>query len=374
MPAQFSRFASLYRRLFLKHRRYFILGLVFISAGCAAGKYYDPDKPNRTLTGFRNNYAFTQPGTGAVLKWQWERLTQGLPKAPANHYHFPVATPEVDWLKDNHTINNVTWIGHATALLQIAGVNVLTDPIFSERASPFSFMGPKRKVAPGLSLAQLPHIDVVVISHNHYDHLDQASIEALNQQAGGAPLFLVPLGVKDWMTAIGVTNVHEMDWWQQTHFSQGTHALDIDFVPVQHWSARGVLDRSETLWGGWVVKTVAGAEHPFSAFFAGDTGYSQDFQDIGKKYTQFDLALIPIGAYAPRWFMQSQHVDPQQAIQIHQDVHAKRSIGVHWGTFELADEPLDEPPRLLAEAVRQAGLKEDAFTVLKHGETLKLDQ
>jgi L-ascorbate metabolism protein UlaG (beta-lactamase superfamily) len=342
--------------------------LALISAGCAAaGKYYDPEKPNRTPSGFRNTYP-EQP-RASLLKWQWERLTQGLPKAPANNYNFPMATPEIAWLQANKSVTSVTWISHATALLQIDGMNVITDPIFSERASPFSFIGPKRKVPLNIAPEQLPHIDVVVISHNHYDHLDQASVEKLNKQAGGPPLFLVPLGVKEWMAGVGITNVREMDWWDKT----GAGKLDISFVPVQHWSARSLTDRSETLWGGWVIRTADGAPRPLSLFFAGDTGYSKDFQDIGRKFGSFDLALIPIGAYAPRWFMQGQHVDPEQAVQIHKDVHAKRSIGIHWGTFELADEPLDEPPQLLAEAVKKAGLPAQEFTVLKHGETVKLD-
>jgi N-acyl-phosphatidylethanolamine-hydrolysing phospholipase D len=342
--------------------------LALVSAGCAAAsKYYDPEKPNRTPSGFRNTYP--QEPRASLLKWQWERLTQGLPKAPANNYNFPMATPEIAWLQANQSVTSVTWISHATALLQINGMNVITDPIFSERASPFSFIGPKRKVPLNITPEQLPHIDVVVISHNHYDHLDQASVEKLNSQAGGPPLFLVPLGVKEWMAGVGITNVREMDWWDKTSAGK----LDISFVPAQHWSARSLTDRSETLWGGWVIKTAEGAPHPFSVFFAGDTGYSKDFQDIGRKFGSFDFALIPIGAYAPRWFMHGQHVDPEQAVQIHKDVHAKRSIGIHWGTFELADEPLDEPPQLLAEAVKKAGLPAQEFTVLKHGETVKLD-
>lgn len=356
------------RKRLHSHLRRMALVLALFSAGCAAAsKYYDPDKPNRTPSGFRNNYP--QEPRASLLKWQWQRITQGLPKAPANNYQFPMGTPEIAWLQANKTVPSVTWISHATALLQIDGMNVITDPIFSERASPFSFVGPKRKVPLNIALAQLPHIDVVVISHNHYDHLDQASVEQLNRQAGGPPLFLVPLGVKEWMTDIGINNVREMDWWDKTAVGK----LGITFVPAQHWSARGLMDRSETLWGGWVIKSAEGAAHPFSVFFAGDTGYSKDFQDIGRKFGSFDLALIPIGAYAPRWFMQGQHVDPEQAVQIHLDVHAKRSIGIHWGTFELADEPLDEPPRLLAEAVKKAGLPAEAFTVLKHGETVKLD-
>lgn len=350
------------------------LAVVLLAAGLTAcsssSKYYDPNKSNRTETGFRNNYP--QPERGSLLKWQWERLTQGLPKPPDNNYQFPVVKPDLAWLKANHGSPSVTWIGHATALVQLGGKNVLTDPMFSQRASPFSFIGPSRKVPLPVQISELPHIDVVVISHNHYDHLDQASVEQLNLQAGGPPLFLVPLGVRDWFQSLGITNVKEMDWWDKTVLDN----LDIYFVPATHWSARGVFDRSETLWGGWVIQAAAqqaGAE-PFSVYFAGDTGYSKDFRDIGERFGRFDLALIPIGAYAPRWFMQNQHVDPAQAVLIHEDVRAKRSVAIHWGTFELADDPLDEPPRELAKALREAGLPQEQFVTLKHGETLKLDQ
>lgn len=342
----------------------------------SSSKYYDPNKSNRTETGFRNNYP--QPPRESFWKWQWERLLAGVPKPPANNYAFPVVKPDVAWLAANRTTPSVTWIGHATALLQLSGKNVLTDPIFSERASPFSFIGPKRKVPVPVAIAELPHIDVVVISHNHYDHLDRASIEQLNRQAGGPPLFLVPLGVQEWMNDLGVTNVREMDWWDKT--AQGN--LDIYFVPATHWSARGLFDRSESLWGGWVFQDMQHQngnvgerkQEPFSVYFAGDTGYSKDFRDIGERFGRFDLALIPIGAYAPRWFMQNQHVDPQQAVMIHKDVRAKRSIGIHWGVFELADEPMDEPPKLLKEAVKEAGLPPEEFVTLKHGETLKLSE
>ena len=303
-------------------------------------------------------------------KWRWNRLIHGLPPPPANHYAFPVDHPDVEWIKANRSETTLTWIGHASTLLQIEGVNILTDPVFSERASPFSFIGPKRRVPPGLTIAQLPHIDVVLISHSHYDHLDAASVQALNVQPGGPPLFLVPLGIKQWLAQKGITHSEELDWSDRTRAA----GLDFWFVPATHWSARTLTDRNETLWGGWVVKTQPQAAHPYSLYFAGDTGYSNDSKRLGAAFGCFDLALIPIGAYAPRWFMGSQHVDPQQAVQIFKDVHATKAIGIHWGTFELADEPLDEPPEKLAEATREAGLPDDAFTVLHHGQMIRLDE
>lgn len=333
----------------------------------ASGEPQPLHHARHTSAGFENNYGDLP--RASFLKWQWERITQGLPKPPANGYRFPMAHPDVVFLKANRTVDTLTWIGHASALVQINGVNILTDPVFSERASPFSFAGPKRKTPPGMTLDQLPHIDVVLISHNHYDHLDKPSIEALNRQPGGPPRFLVPLGVKAWMTGIGVTNAEEFDWGDETRAA----GLDIWFAPAQHWSARTPFDRAKTLWGSWVVKTRKDAAHAYSLFFAGDTGYSPDFRDIGARFGGFDLALIPVGAYDPRWFMHAQHVDPEEAVRIFEDLHAKKAIGIHWGTFELTDEALDEPPRRLADAVRHAGLPADAFTVLEHGETIRLN-
>jgi N-acyl-phosphatidylethanolamine-hydrolysing phospholipase D len=366
---------SLRRPVSALHASAFIAVMVCLIAGCTAtNKYYDPDIPHRGRDGFKNNYLPVNPSPPSTIKWQFERFIHGLPKPPANNYQFPVIHPDVAWLAANKTIPTATWIGHSTVLLQNNGINLLTDPVFSERASPFSFIGPKRKVAPALDIAELPHIDVVLISHNHYDHLDTDSVKRLNAQAGGPPVFLVPLGVKDWMLGKGISNVREMDWWERA----SVDGLEIDFVPSQHWSARGLFDRSETLWGGWVIRTATkDAGHPvrpFSMYFAGDTGYSKDFEDIGRKYGSFDLAMIPIGAYAPRWFMQNQHVSPVEAVQIHRDVHAKRSIGIHWGTFELADEPLDEPPQFLRSEMQKAGLPPQQFTALEHGETLKWEK
>lgn len=301
-------------------------------------------------------------------KWRWQRWVNGLPKPPEHGYDFPIGAHDGAWLKANRSQNSLTWIGHATALLQIAGLNVLTDPVFSERASPVSFLGPQRRTPPGLSLAELPHIDVVLISHSHYDHLDRASVQALNAQPGGPPRFLVPMGIKAWLADQGIDNAEQLNWGDRARVG----ALDFWFVPATHWSARSLGDRNDTLWGGWAIKTTPGSASPYSVYFAGDTGYSNDSRRLGQAFGGFDLALLPIGAYAPRWFMGAQHVDPQQAVQIFRDVGAKKAVGIHWGTFELADEPLDEPPKKLAEATRQAGLAPDAFVALQLGQTVYL--
>ncbi|MEO7334949.1 MAG: MBL fold metallo-hydrolase [Caldimonas sp.] len=326
--------------------------------------------------GFQNNYIeFHPPGLSALLRWRIDAAREGLPKPPSAPT--PTVPADIGFIAANaaagmHMEPAVTWIGHATFLVQVGGINVLTDPVFSERVSPFSFIGPRRHVEPGLALTALPHIDAVVISHNHYDHLDDESVRGLAAQPGGSPVFIVPLGIKAWMAKRGIVNVVELDWWQ----SHRVGAVEVVLTPVQHWSGRGLGDRLATLWGGYAL--FAPDSH---VFFAGDTAYSKDFDDIRARFADrqaddkgggFDVALIPIGAYDPRWFMRPQHADPAEAVQIHLDLGAKRSIGMHWGTFELTDESLDQPPLDLADARKARGLADDAFSVMAIGETRKL--
>ncbi|XP_041636637.1 N-acyl-phosphatidylethanolamine-hydrolyzing phospholipase D isoform X1 [Cheilinus undulatus] len=257
----------------------------------------------------------------------------------------------------------VTWLGHATVLVEMDGLNILTDPIFSQRASPFQFMGPKRYRGPPCTVEQLPRIDAVVISHSHYDHLDVGSVSSLNERFGGELRWFVPLGLMDWLVKMGCENVMELDWWEENCVPGHD---DITFVctPSQHWSKRTALDDNKSLWGSW---SVLGPDHRF--FFAGDTGYCSSFQEIGRRFGPFDLAAIPIGAYQPRDMMQGQHVDPEEAVQIHQDLQAKQSVAIHWGTFALAYEYYLEPPVRLREALEQKGLKPESFFTLHHGES-----
>ena len=318
-------------------------------------------KSHHTADGFRNNYPTA--AHGSFWKWQRSRWANGVPKVPQGGYHFELLRPDVAWLRRNRSEPALTWIGHATFLLQLEGLNILTDAHFSERASPIQFAGPLRVVAPALRLAELPHIDAVVISHNHYDHLDRATVKRLAAQTNGSARFFVPLGLKAWFAGIGIREVTELDWWDEAPF----RGLKFTLTPVQHWSSRTPWDRDKTLWGGWLVEAPQ-----FRFFFAGDTGYSQDFADIGQRLGYVDLAAIPIGAYEPRWFMQIMHVNPEEAVRIHQDLHARHSVAMHWGTFILTDEPLDEPPHRLAAARRAAGISPEIFFVMKHGETRKL--
>jgi N-acyl-phosphatidylethanolamine-hydrolysing phospholipase D len=340
-------------------------------------RYYDPAKPHHRVDGFQNNHGDFQPKSLAqVLRWRWNASRQGLPPPPREP--IPRVAPDLGFIHANAKAGAamqpaVTWIGHATVLAQLGGLNVLTDPIFSERASPVQFIGPKRHQPPGLALAELPHIDLVLASHNHYDHLDEASVRHLDAQDGGPPQFVVPLGLKPWLQGKGVSRAIELDWWDAHAIDAPAGKVEVLMLPSQHWSARGLNDRMLTLWGGFAM--LAPDCH---LFYAGDTGYSRDFTDIRERLRErqrdggFDIALLPIGAYEPRWFMQDQHVNVPEAIKIHRDLGAKRSLGVHWGTFELTDEPLDEPPRQLAMQRGAAGLSDEHFFVLAIGQTRRV--
>jgi L-ascorbate metabolism protein UlaG (beta-lactamase superfamily) len=298
-------------------------------------------------------------GFDKLMRWRWERTSQE-PVA------FETVRPDVEYLKNNRDDSTLTWIGHSTFLWQHRGLNVITDPHLTRYASPVTFAGPERLVELTMSLDDLPPLDVVVISHNHYDHLDRPSVKAIfERQPDNPPLFLVPLGLRAWFADIGIDrNVVELDWWE----SHSVGDWEMHAVPVQHWSKRTLLDTNKTLWAGWVL------EAPDKRlFFAGDTGYSKDFADIGERFEYMDISLLPIGAYAPRWFMKDMHVNPAEAVRIHQDVSSRFSVGMHWGTFlNLTDEPLREPPALLRSELLRAELSPENFITLQHGQMLRL--
>ena len=317
---------------------------------------------HHTDTGFRNNHPEGWR-RGSFWAWQRDRWTKGVAKPPAGGWHFPADVPNTGWLRANRSEPTITWLGHSTFLLQIGGINVITDPHLSPRASPLKTLGPKRWMPAAIAIEQLPHIDIALISHNHYDHLDEATVTRLARQAGGAPRYMVPLRLANWFNRRGLHSVTELDWWEMFSCS----GLRLTFTPVQHWSARSAWDRDQSLWGGWRLD-----HRDFSFFFAGDTGYSPDFKEIHRRLGTVDLAALPIGAYAPRWFMQVMHVDPDEAVQIHLDLHARHSVAMHWGTFVLTDEALDEPPQRLARALGNADLGPQDFWVMRHGETRAL--
>jgi len=337
-------------------------------AGCSApNPYYDPAKPHHRPSGFANRFPETWPAERpSFWTWQWERWTGTLP--PQDASRVPRRPADAAALRANRSDATVTWLGHSTALWQVNGLNILTDPHFHERASPVGFAGPKRATPPGLQLSELPRIDAVLISHNHYDHLDLPTVQALNAQAGGPPLFFVPLGVDLWMRAQGIERVQKMDWWDRMALPAPGGEVAVHFVPVQHWSSRTPFDRDTTLWGGWVVQAQVGGE-PFSMFHAGDTGYSKDFAEIGQRFGGFDFAQIPVGCYLPRWFMQSQHVNEEEAVRIHLDVKSRLSVGMHWGAFRLCDDPVEAPLDGLPKAREQHGVAADRFVLFAIGET-----
>jgi len=250
-------------------------------------------------------------------------------------------------LRANGVKPTITWIGHSTFLIQLHGLNILTDPNWSDRASPVSFAGPRRLVPPGLRFEDLPRIDAVVISHDHYDHLDEATARRL--VAAHHPRFFVPLGLKPLLVGFGATDVTELDWWS----SATLRTVTFTATPAQHSSGRGLGDQNLRLWSSWVI---AGPGHRL--FFAGDTGYFGGFKQIGAKLGPFQVALLPIGGYAGWGAHHPNHICPEEAVQAFEDVRADFLVPMHWGTFALNREPFHEPPdRLLKEALRR-GLEE----------------
>ena len=312
---------------------------------------------HHTRRGYRNNYAHPRHDLRAFFKLLW-----GFRRKAFELMSFPLAKNNPAFLAANRTQPTLTWIGHSTFLLQVGGLNVLTDPHFTRRASPLNWAGPERFVKPGLALKDLPPIDLVLISHNHYDHLDEGSVRWLIRHHPKA-IIVVPLGMRRWLQRRRAHNIVELDWWQP----HGGHGFTVTAVPAQHFSGRSATDRNKTLWCGFVLE-IAGRR----IFFAGDTGYSKDFADIGKRFAPVDLALLPIGAYDPRWFMRPMHVNPEEAVEIHKDVGSRQSVAMHWGTFRLTEEPPDEPPQQLAQALAAAKIDPERFWVMQHGETRKL--
>ena len=278
---------------------------------------------------------------------------------------------EISRANRNAAKAHVTWIGHATCYFEVEGVKFITDPVFSDRAFPTQMVGPRRFFAPSVAAKDLD-IDVVLLSHTHYDHLDSASA----QEIGNRALWLVPLGVKQLLeSSYNITNCIEMNWWdshtipskvaENPSLAQA-EGITISFTPAKHWTARGLFDRNTCLWGSFAVNSKS-----TNIFFGGDTAYCDVFTKIGTKFGPFDMSLLPIGAYKPRYFMKHHHCDPEEAVQIHKDLQSKRSLAIHWGTFPLADEDVVEPALELARVRRRAGVQPSAFFTLRIGETVE---
>ncbi len=287
------------------------------------------------------------------LKWRLTSLSQKWPNFVSDNVN-----PKLDHVL---TSNNcaVTYINHATLLIQCFGMNILTDPVFFQRVSPVSFLGPRRRRNPGISLSSLPKIDVVLVSHNHYDHMEKESLIFLHKEH--APTFLTPLGNKKFFDSFGISNVLELDW--QDSFSLKN--FNFTLVPMQHWSARTLFDRNRALWGGFVIE-----QEKLKILFAGDTGYNGHFTNIQEKFGPMDVSLLPIGAYEPRWLMKDHHMNPEDAVKAHLDLGSKLSLGIHFGTFQLTDEGIDEPVLALHKAINDNNVLPEAFLAPKNGETV----
>ncbi|KAK3700691.1 hypothetical protein QZH41_015642, partial [Actinostola sp. cb2023] len=282
-----------------------------------------------------------RPSASSIFKWYFgEPDNSGVRGTWKNLWRFKDEELEKDLpviFPDSHTLNNppedalqVTWIGHATVLVQMDGLNILTDPVFNDYCGPYRLFGNKRYRPLPCTVAELPDIDAVIISHNHYDHLDHTSVKDLDKKFGSKISWYVPMGIGQWLKDCGCENVKELEWWEEGKHSKGS--VSFHLTPSQHWCRRTATDENVALWGSW---SIVGTKHRF--FFGGDSGYCDVFKLIGQKFGPFDLAAIPIGAYEPRWFMKFQHTDPQDAVKMHKDLKAKHSVAIHWGTFALAN-------------------------------------
>ncbi len=300
---------------------------------------------------FINQSGKQAKGFGDLIKWMRQREKKPWTKnmdieyAPA-----PEANPNPDTVK-------ITFVNHSTFLIQYKGVNIITDPIWSKRTSPFQWAGPERMRPPGIRFEDLPKIDLVIISHNHYDHLDANTMKDLLKVHN--PKVIAPLGVSAYIKSLGFENTEDLDWWTVSDFKN----LKITCVPAQHFSGRGMFDRDATLWAGYVIQS-----DEKTIYFAGDTGYDEKlFREIGEKFDSMDVSMIPIGAYKPKWFMSPIHVSPEEGLLIHKDVRSKKSIGMHFGTFPLADDSQKDPINDLKLGLNESGIDENSFIIPEEG-------
>jgi len=280
-----------------------------------------------------------------------------------------VRRPWPAWVEQEHAVTlpgavptgtlALTFVNHSTFLLQTGGATILTDPVWSDRASPLPFAGPRRVHAPGVPFDRLPRIDIVLVSHNHYDHMDLHTLRRL--EARDRPRFVTGTGNAPFLRARGLSRVDELTWWQSIDLG----AVRVTMGPAQHFSARTPFDRNRTLWGSFVIE----GDWP-RVFFAADTGYWRHFEEVRASFGAIELALLPIGAYEPRWFMRPAHMNPADAVQAHLDLQARLSVAMHFGTFRLTDEARDDPPQQLGEALDARRVPRDRFRVLRPGQTL----
>jgi L-ascorbate metabolism protein UlaG (beta-lactamase superfamily) len=300
---------------------------------------------------FYNPYA-PQPKTlSDVRRWRRDRRKEPWPDKVIDP-SFPPPHPV------RHDRIAATFIGHSTFLLQLAGICVLVDPIWSDRCSPVRFAGPRRVRKAGQSLDALPGVDLLLVSHNHYDHMDLPTLRKVKSR--WSPRTVTGLANGRHLAKAGIRSAIELDWWHSVELA----GVRVTYVPAQHFSSRGLHDRNHSLWGGFVVEA-GGAV----VYFAGDSGYCPHFAEIGAVFPRIDLAMVPIGAYEPRWFMRQQHMNPDDAVRAHLDLRPRRTLGMHFGTFQLTDEAIGAPVAGLRTARARHGVAEAAFDVLGFGET-----
>jgi L-ascorbate metabolism protein UlaG (beta-lactamase superfamily) len=328
-----------------------LLGWIF-----SAPVYHGPITDHFDGKKFINPGNVKEHGFKDLMKWmrtrekgEWKEQKDLLPGAP------PPPVIQGDSVR-------VTFVNHSTFLIQTMGLNILTDPIWSERASPVGFSGPKRIRPPGIRYEDLPGIDIILLTHNHYDHLDISTLKKLARDFN--PVIYCPLGVDLFLEKRGISNTRVMDWWDELQIGDD---ISIICTPAQHFSGRGMFDRNKTLWCGFALQTASGA-----IYYSGDTGYGGFFKDIAMRIGPLRLAFIPIGAYKPEWFMAPIHTSPEDALKVFQDIGSPPSIGMHFGTFPLADDAMNEPVMELERLKAEKGIGENDFIVMKEGEVIEM--
>ncbi|MGH7475610.1 MAG: MBL fold metallo-hydrolase [Longimicrobiales bacterium] len=315
--------------------------------------------------GFRNPWPTATPrGAGGVLRWQRERRTRTLaPNPPATALRR--ATPRIALPYVAAGEARITWIGQSSFLIQLPGCNALVDPVFGHRASPVPWAGPRRFAPPGITIEELPPIDLVLLSHDHYDHLDRGSIVRLRRKFGERVLWVTPLGYRGWLRRLRISKLAELDWWASTAIDTSSGVARVQALPAQHWTRRNPFTVSRRLWASFLIEASG-----MRVYFGGDTGYFPEFTAIGQRAGPFDAVLLPIGAYDPPWFMRPMHMNPEEAVTAYRELGATGVFAaMHWGTFRLSDEDPLEPPARLQDAWRAARLNGHSLWIPALGET-----